>query len=76
MLTQTRLAGAWTRMSGKTPMGRLHATRRDNGHLEPVALCGFKIPAKALRSRPFPLFDETHPKACSTCVVESWSEPS
>jgi hypothetical protein len=74
--TQTRLAGAWTRTGGTTrkpvPQGRLHATRRVMGSLEPVALCGFRIPAKAMTTRPFPIFDETNPRACSTCVTESW----
>lgn len=74
MITQTRLAGAWTRTDPKgKPLGRLHATRRDSGHLEPVALCGFQIPAKALRTRPFPIFDETNARACVKCVIESWS---
>lgn len=72
MITTSRLAGAWTRMNGQTPLGRLHAARRVDGSLEPIALCGFKIPSKAIRTRPYPFFDETHPKACSTCVVESW----
>ena len=69
----SRLAGAWTRTSPKGKgMGRLHAARRDEGTLEPFALCGFRIPATALRARPYPAFDETHPKACTTCTVESW----
>lgn len=73
-LAPPRLAGAWTRTDPKgRPLGRLHAARRINGALEPDALCGFIIPAKALRLRPFAIFDETNPKACSTCVVESWS---
>ncbi len=71
----TRLAAAWTRTDPKgKPLGRLHAVRRVNGSLEPEALCGFTIPAKAMRQRPFPIFDETNPRACSTCVVESWAD--
>lgn len=70
-----RLAGAWTRLDSKNkPLGRLHAARRQDGTLAPEALCGFKIPATVARLRPFPTFDETSPKACSTCVTESWSE--
>lgn len=71
----TRLAGAWTRTDARgKPMGRLHAARRIGGSLAPEALCGFRIPAKALVTRPYPIFDETNPKACSTCVVESWED--
>ncbi len=73
--TKTRLAGAWTRMNGTTPMGRLHAVRRVNGALEPNALCGFKVSEKAQRTRPFPIFNETEPHACSTCVTETWDMP-
>jgi len=73
MSTLTRLAGAWTRTDAKgKPMGRLHAVRRDMGNLEPIALCGFVVPAKAMVTRPFPAFDETNRKACSMCVTESW----
>ena len=69
----SRLAGAWTRTDPKgKPLGRLHAARRVNGSLEPVALCGFVVPARALRTRPFLIFDETIRNACATCVVESW----
>lgn len=73
MMTSTRLAGAWTRSNGT---GRFHAVRRAEGSLEERALCGFKVPSKALKTRPFPIFDETNPKACATCVVESWEMPS
>ncbi len=74
-LAPPRLAGAWTRTdpAGK-PMGRLHAVRRTDGVLAPEALCGFSVPAKAQRTRPFPIFDETNRKACSICVVESWDD--
>jgi hypothetical protein len=73
--TQTRLAGAWTRRGPKNaPLGRLHAARRVNGSLDPIALCGFHLTEKALSLRPYPPFDETNRKACSICVVESWSE--
>lgn len=73
----SRLCGAWTRYGGKkglTPMGRLHATRRINGSLEQVALCGFKIPARAMTTRPFAIFSITNPKACTMCVIESQTE--
>lgn len=72
-----RLCGAWTRLGGKkglTPMGRLHATRRVEGSLEQYALCGFKIPARALTLRPFTIFSSTHPKACIKCAIESINE--
>jgi hypothetical protein len=73
--SSSRLAGAWTRTDAKgNPIGRLHAARRIDGQLSNEALCGFHIPAKAKRSRPFPFFDETNPKACPSCVVESWDE--
>lgn len=74
-LAPTRLAGAWTRLSDKdgTPMGRLHAARRVNGALEPEALCGFRLPARALRSRPFAIFSTVHPKACVDCTTEARS---
>lgn len=73
-LTSTRLAGAWTRQGGKggqTPMGRLHAARRVGGALTPEALCGFRIPARALRARPFIIFSTEHPKACVNCATEA-----
>lgn len=74
-LPRTRLAGAWTRTGSRGGLGRLHAVRRVAGALEERALCGFKIPAKAQRTRPFPIFEETDPRACSTCVVDSWDTP-
>ena len=75
-LEATRVAGAWTRLSDVdgTPMGRLHATRRVNGALEPEALCGFRLPARALHTRPFAVFSATHPKACVDCVTEVRAE--
>lgn len=73
-LQRTRLAGAWTRLGpNNKPLGRLHAARRIDGTLSSEALCGFKVPATIQRRRPYPTFDETHRKACSVCVVESWS---
>lgn len=72
-LAPPRLAGAWTRLSDKdgSPMGRLHAARRSNGALEAEALCGFRLPSRALRSRPFAIFSSAHPKACIACSLEA-----
>lgn len=67
-----RLAGAWTRSTPSgSPMGRLHAARRINGALEPEALCGFLLPSRALRARPFAIFSTVHPKACVACAIEA-----
>lgn len=73
MITKTRLAGAWTRLNAAngSPMGRLHAARRVNGALEPHALCGYKIPDRELRLRPFQTFSVTHAKACPVCAAEA-----
>lgn len=77
MRTRPRLAGAWTRLggtSGTTPLGRLHATRRVDGALAPVALCGYRIPARQIHLRPFPPFETDHAKACPICAEEAKSQ--
>jgi hypothetical protein len=75
-IPRTRVAGVWTRLAPNgEPLGRLHAARRIEGALEERALCGFKISERQRRLRPFTIFDETDPKACATCVIETWELP-
>lgn len=76
MLTSTRLCGAWTRTGPSgSPLGRLHAVRRVSGALEPMALCGIRIPKHAMTARPFIVFEADSPKACEICIAEAEDTP-
>lgn len=76
MISRTRLAGAWTRLDADNePLGRLHAARRINGSLDTHALCGYKIPERELRLRPFPTFTPNHSKVCPICAAEAEDLP-